>query len=203
MHSQSLSKNLLYYRKLKGMSQEKLAESSGVTVRTIQRIERGEVNSHMHTLKQLAEALEVPVQELLPIENPKEEAIQTKWLLLIHSTPLLGAILPLTNFLVPLFIWIHKREDNPVYDRHGRAVINFQLTISLLILLSLGLLLLRPLLHLNMGNGSFFTAVMLYLGLLVFNVLCIVVNIFTVLSSGRFYYPLAIPFFKRKTAIKA
>lgn len=202
MHSPSLSKNLLYYRRLKGMSQERLSEKSGVTVRTIQRIERGEVNSHMHTLKQLAEALEVPVQELLPLENPKEEAIQTKWLLLIHSTPLLGAILPLTNILIPIFIWIHKREDSPVYDRHSRAVINFQLTISLLIALSLGLLFLRPFLHLDWGSESFFSAVMLYLGLLVFNVLCILINIFTVLSSGRFYYPLAIPFFKKHTAQK-
>lgn len=203
MHSQSLSKNLLYYRKLKGMSQEKLAESSGVTVRTIQRIERGEVNSHMHTLKQLAEALEVPVQELLPIENPKEEAIQTKWLLLIHSTPLLGAILPLTNILIPIFIWIHKREDNPVYDRHARAVINFQITITLLFVLSLLALVGLPFLRIDFGEGSFFYIIGLYFGVILLNILCIVVNIFTVLSARRFYYPLAIPFFKKKTAIKA
>lgn len=203
MHSQSLSKNLLYYRKLKGMSQEKLAERSGVTVRTIQRIERGEVNSHMQTLTLLAAALEIPVKELLPIENPKEEAIQIKWLLLIHSTPLLGAILPLTNILIPIFIWIHKREDNPVYDRHARAVINFQITVTLLFVLSLLALVGLPFLRIGFGAGSLFSILAVYFGVILLDILCIMVNIFTVLSSGRFYYPLAIPFFKRGAAIKA
>lgn len=197
MNNQSLSKNLVYQRKLKGISQEKLSALSGVTVRTIQRIERGEVNSHMQTVKLLAEALEIPVGELIPLENPKEENIQTKWLLLVHSLPLLGAIIPLSNILLPIFIWIHKREDNPVYDAHCRAVINFQLTVTLLFVISLATLVLMPFLRIDLGAGTFFSVMIIYLGVLIFNFIFIVVNIFRVLSSGQFYYPLAIPFFKR------
>lgn len=201
METQSLSKNLMYQRKRKGYSQEKLAELSGVTVRTIQRIERGDVNAHINTLKLLADALEVEMQELLPLENPKEEALQTKWLLLLHSVPLLGALIPLTNILLPIFIWIHKREDNPVYDRHGRAVINFQITITLLLLLGLAGFFVFPLF--GEGAGVFFSVMGLYFGALILNVVFIVLNIFLVLTRGRMYYPFSIPFFRKGFAVKA
>ena len=190
-----MSKNLVYQRKLKGYSQEKLAELSGVTVRTIQRIERGDVNSHMNTLKLLADALEVDVQALLPLENPKDEAIQTKWLLLMHSVPLLGTLIPLTNILVPIFLWIHKREDNPIYDRHGRAVINFQITITLLFLLGLMGFFVFPLF--GEGAGVFFSMIGIYFGAIVLNVVFIVLNIFLVLTKGRMFYPIAIPFLRK------
>ena len=44
MKNQSISENLIYQRKLKGYSQEDLAEKTSVDVRTIQRIEKGETN---------------------------------------------------------------------------------------------------------------------------------------------------------------
>jgi serine-type D-Ala-D-Ala carboxypeptidase/endopeptidase len=201
MENQSLSKNLVYQRKLQGLSQEKLAELSGVTVRTIQRIERGEVNAHMNTLKLLADALQIDMRELLPLENPRDEAIQTKWLLLFHSVPLLGAILPLTNILVPIFLWIHKREDNPVYERHGRAVINFQLTITLLLLLGLMGFFVFPLM--GEGSGIFFSVFALYFGTIILNVVFIVLNIFLVLRSGRKWYPFAIPFLRKRKVLAA
>lgn len=199
MENQSLSKNLTYQRKRKGYTQEKLAELSGVTVRTIQRIERGEVDPHMNTLKLLADSLEIDMQELLPLENPKNEAIQTKWLLLMHSVPLLGAILPLTNILVPIFLWIHKREDNPLYDRHGRAVINFQITITLVSLFGLiGLFI--PFMWESIG--VYFSIIGIYLGAIFLNIIFIVLNIFLVLTKGRMFYPIAIPFFRKRLAAK-
>ena len=201
MEQQSLSKNLIYQRKLKGYSQEKLAELSGVTVRTIQRIERGEVNSHVNTLKLLADALEVDMKELLPLENPKVEAIQNKWLLLMHSVPLLGSLIPLTNILVPIFLWIHKREDNPIYDRHGRAVINFQLTVTLLIVFGLMGIILFP--FMGEGGGVLFSMLGVYFGAIVLNIIFVVLNIFLVLTTGRMFYPIAIPFFRRRYAAKA
>ena len=117
MNNPSLAERVKYYRKSKGYSQEELSNATQVTVRTIQRIEKGEVNPHLNTLKSLAAALDVEVHELLPLENPKEETIKKKWLLLLHATPLLGVFIPFCNVLIPLFIWIHKREDNLVYDK--------------------------------------------------------------------------------------
>jgi uncharacterized Tic20 family protein len=200
MNSQTLSKNLLYQRQRKGFSQEKLAELSGVTVRTIQRIERGEVNSHINTLKLLADALQVRVEDLLPLDNPKHEAVVTKWLLLLHSVPLLGSFIPLTNILVPIFLWVYKRDDNPTYDRHGRAVLNFQLTITAAFLILLVVLLALP--FLMALQEAYFPAPLLiaalsFIAISIMNTVIILVNVFRVLSNRTYWYPFSIPFFRK------
>ena len=52
-------------RKQSLMTQEQLAERSGVAVSTIIRIERNQVEPHGSTIRKLAEALEVEPQELV------------------------------------------------------------------------------------------------------------------------------------------
>ncbi len=55
-------------RRLRAMSQEELAEESGVGRATISRIERGETGAHGRTLRRLAAALSVGVEELVRVE---------------------------------------------------------------------------------------------------------------------------------------
>ena len=52
-------------RKLRALSQEELAQASGVGRATISRIERGETGAHGRTLRKLAEILKVDVAELV------------------------------------------------------------------------------------------------------------------------------------------
>ena len=54
-------------RRLRAMSQEELAEASGVGRATISRIERGETGAHGRTLQRLAAALGVGVEELVAL----------------------------------------------------------------------------------------------------------------------------------------
>jgi transcriptional regulator with XRE-family HTH domain len=56
-------------RRLRAMSQEELAEQSGVGRATISRIERGETGAHGRTLRRLAAVLGVDVSELVKIEG--------------------------------------------------------------------------------------------------------------------------------------
>ncbi len=56
-------------RRLRAMSQEELAEASGVGRATISRIERGETGAHGRTLRKLAAALGVDVEELVAVEG--------------------------------------------------------------------------------------------------------------------------------------
>ncbi|WP_130736179.1 serine hydrolase [Flavobacterium sp. J27] len=187
METQTISKNLVYQRKLKGYTQEELSEKTQVTVRTIQRIEKGEVTPHLQTIKLLAIALHIEVEDLIPLENPKEENMQIKWLLLLHGTPILGLILPLCNILFPLFLWIHKREDNTIYDVQGRKVINFQINMTLLYILSFITLLTIE------GWGFFF-----FIAVIPFSVIISFVNILKTITSQTCYYPLSFPFLKIK-----
>jgi CubicO group peptidase (beta-lactamase class C family)/transcriptional regulator with XRE-family HTH domain len=192
MNKQSIGNNLIYHRKLKGYTQQKLSEKTEVTVRTIQRIEKDEVQPHLQTVQLLATALEIDVDDLLPLENPKEETIQKKWLLLIHATPILGFVLPLCNVLFPLFLWIHKREDNPIYDRHGVKVINFQITALLLFALSFFTLI-------TVEKWGF----ILFISVIPLCVLIVLGNSIYAVKAHKCYYPFSIPFLKAKSPVVA
>ena len=96
METTSIAKNVLYQRKLKGYTQEELAQKTQVTIRTIQRIEKGEVNPHLQTVKLHAVALEVEVEDLLPIQTPKPQN---------PKTPKPRGIMSVLNPILSEMIW--------------------------------------------------------------------------------------------------
>ncbi|MCW8108331.1 serine hydrolase [Alteromonas ponticola] len=187
MKNDIFAERLIYQRKLKGYSQEKLADLTNVTVRTIQRVEKGEVQPQLRTVKLLAAALEIEVDDLLQLNDPRQESLQKKWLLLMHASPFIGFVLPLLNIFLPLFLWIHKKDDNVIYDNHGRAVINFQISMSLLSVLAfIGLVTIE-------GYGFFF-----FIAVIPFVILVMLANVISVLHSQKYFYPLSVPFIRQK-----
>ncbi len=61
-----LSKNLRKLREQKGLSQDRLAKLADVANNTIIKIEQGEnINPTLETLKKVAKALEVSIDELI------------------------------------------------------------------------------------------------------------------------------------------
>lgn len=187
MDNQSIAKNLVYHRKKKGYSQAELSEKTNVTTRTIQRIENEEVNPHLKTIKLLAAALDISVDDLMVLDDPKEETIQKKWLLLLHGTPLLGLTFPFFNILISLFIWIHKREENPIYDHHGQKIVNFHITMTILFALALVALVTVQ------GYGFLF-----FIAVIPYTFIVTLINTIWALNSGKCFYPLAIPFLRSK-----
>jgi len=187
MDKKSLSENLVYQRKLKGFTQEDLADKTTVGVRTIQRIEKGDVQPHLQTVKLLAVGLNIEVEDLIVLNNPNEEVIERKWMLLLHGTPFFGLIIPFASILFPLFLWIHKANDNKVYDQHGRAVVNFHSSILLYFICSLLLFFAFP------GYNFFITGTVV-----VFSIVTTLYNISRALQTTSFRYPLSIPFLKPK-----
>ena len=64
--NQNLAKNITRLRKAKGLSQEKLARLADVANNTIIKIEAGKnQNPTLDTLKKIAKALEVSVDDLI------------------------------------------------------------------------------------------------------------------------------------------
>ena len=57
--------NLYALRINRGLSQKQLAEMCGVTQQFIQRIEKGKVNPSIPTIRKIARALSVTVDELI------------------------------------------------------------------------------------------------------------------------------------------
>jgi len=189
METQSIGKNLVYQRKLKGYTQDKLSEKSDVTIRTIQRIEKDDVTPQLNTIKLLADALEIDMDDLLILQNPKHESVQKKWLLFIHSSPMLGFIFPF-SVLFPLFLWLHKRDDNPVYNIHGIKVINFQLSVSILYVLAFVSLV-------TIEKWGFF----FFMTVVPFSFLTIIYNTLRAITSQQCFYPLSYPFLKVRKVV--
>ncbi len=50
------------------------------------------------------------------------------WVLGSHIGTLLGYSIALGSFLVPLFIWLAKKEESPLIAQHAKASLNFQLS---------------------------------------------------------------------------
>ncbi|MDH1012276.1 DUF4870 domain-containing protein [Pseudomonas nicosulfuronedens] len=78
---------------------------------------------------------EVPVQQA----QPSQEARQ--WAMFCHFAAFLGFIFPFGNLLGPLIVWQIKRESDPFVDRQGKEALNFQITVSLAVVVSFLLML--------------------------------------------------------------
>ncbi len=60
-----IASKIIYERKKKNLSQEQLAESAGINMRSISMIENGLTNMKFLTLYKIAEALGVEVKDLV------------------------------------------------------------------------------------------------------------------------------------------
>ena len=109
---------LVELREKSNLTQEELAEKSGVSVRTIQRVESG-IAPKGYTLKALAKALGVHESELLiEDENANHTAIpdQTNltWLKLINLSSLPFTVFPPANIIAPLILMFAKKQFTPL-----------------------------------------------------------------------------------------
>jgi non-specific serine/threonine protein kinase len=66
--SASFGQLLKQWRLLRGLTQEVLAERSGLGIRSIQGLERGETQPRRETLRRLAEALQLPAEQISQLE---------------------------------------------------------------------------------------------------------------------------------------
>jgi len=133
-------------REKQNLTQEELAEKSGLSVRTIQRIEAG-TDPKGYTLKTLASSLEVSETDLLiqknPIEVPVEENPTVEELVLpIENTPTENWTLikiinlsslpfcwfPIANFLLPLLIMLISKQKSPII----KQIISLQIILAVI-----------------------------------------------------------------------
>ncbi|MDB4673280.1 DUF4870 domain-containing protein [Verrucomicrobiales bacterium] len=80
-----------------------------------------------------------PIDEPEEVEIEEEEFVDEKvenklMLILVHFVGLFGALTVVGNAILPLILWVLKRNDTQGMDREGRAAVNFQLAMSCLIL---------------------------------------------------------------------
>jgi len=65
-----------------------------------------------------------------PPSNPESQA--RTWNMFCHLSALAGFIgVPFGNLLGPLIVWQLKKNEFPSVDAHGKAALNFQITVTL------------------------------------------------------------------------
>lgn len=87
--------------------------------------------------------------------GPDPDRIAPPWrglCTLLHLSAIAGYFIPFANFVIPMVIWLLKKDESPDVDRCGREVLNFNLTMLiafavawLLMLVLVGFLLLAVL----------------------------------------------------------
>lgn len=103
-------------------------------------------------------------------------------LMLTHLSQLLDLITGFGGFIVPLVIWLTKKDEIYGMDEHGKSIINFQLSMFLYALICIPLILL-------LGLGI--------IGLIGIGLLCLVfpiVNAVRANNGEEAHYPLTINF---------
>lgn len=139
-------------REGRNLTQEELAEKSGISVRTIQRIEAG-TEPKGYTLKTLASTLEISEKDLLasiiqkeeikveepisinefetekPISTTEEvEIFKSTLIKIINLSSLPFAWFPIANFLPPLLIMIFTKEKSQL----AKEIISLQIFLAII-----------------------------------------------------------------------
>jgi uncharacterized Tic20 family protein/DNA-binding Xre family transcriptional regulator len=182
-------------RQQKSLTQAKLAEMCEVSARTIQRIESGEVDPRAYTLQCLNTALEFD----FGVEDTTNENF---WLAALHLSSVFCIL------IIPLLLWSWKKNQSLKIDKHGRQVLNFQITMTFVLFAALFFLMLIPAviifigdsgtsaLSSNVGRMVIFCAPMPLILLGIYCTFQGVINATRALSGKPIHYPLSIPFVK-------
>lgn len=123
MKQPELGMKVTELRQQKALTQERLAEICEVSTRTIQRIESGEVDPRSFTIQRLNDALEFDFGKG-DLQN------ENLWLAALHLSSMFCIV------FIPLLIWSFLKERSLKVDCHGRDVLNFQITITIVLMVS-------------------------------------------------------------------
>jgi transcriptional regulator with XRE-family HTH domain len=142
MNQPGLGLKVSELRQEKGMTQEQLSECCQVSARTIQRIENGEVDPRTHTIQCLSSALDFDFGE-----RPAPD--ETFWLVALHMSSMI--CIP----IIPLLIWSRKKGQSWEIDKHGRIVLNFQVTMAVSLFAAAFFLMLVPLVMALLNSSGY------------------------------------------------
>lgn len=170
MRQPELGRKINELRTNKGMTQEDLADRTGVSVRSIQRIESGQTAPRISTLNLLSDVLEFEFE-------PADRGELIPYLLLMH----LSSIIPLV--IVPMAIWLSKRDEFPEIEDQGKRVVNFQISMMIYLFAAAQLAIILIGIPILIGLGIYCFGISL-------------INTMKSANGQEFHYPMTINFLK-------
>ena len=162
------------------LTQEELSESSGISIRTIQRIESGN-EPKGYTLKLLAKTLGINENELLKKQEPKTDINFTS-IKIINLSSLFFTIIPPINIFIPLVIIFARKEFNPL----TKQIVSIQI---LWLIFSVIIFMLSSFTKNWFSLGNKFTLIVMIL-LILSNVFIILKNALEIDKRGKLFFRL-------------
>ncbi|TVZ07912.1 putative Tic20 family protein [Cellulophaga sp. RHA_52] len=189
MNNLNLAHRIKDLRNRKGISQENLAEESGLSLRTIQRIENNETVPRGDTLKRLSIALDTSPDEIVDWKIQEDQ----NYLTLMSISALGFLFFPLLGIIIPLTMWIFKKDKVKNVNELGKSMLNFQISWTLLLFLHYIFILTRMYVGalseiLPNWNFGIFTMFIPLIILYIFNFIVTVYNTIRVFNKKSFKY---------------
>ena len=125
---ETIGDKILEIRKRKGLTQEELSDLAKINLRTLQRIEKGETVPRGNTLQMLCSVLEINMEDILDYGKTEDN----KYIRFFHLSVLTFIFIPLGNIIIPVILWLTKRDKIIGLNEQGADLLNFQILWSLL-----------------------------------------------------------------------
>ncbi len=192
-----LGQKISAVRKSKGLTQEKLADRAQINLRTLQRIEKGRTTPHGETLKRIADALEIPVEELVD-HGPNSNVGYIK---AMHFSALTFVFLPLGNIILPLILWLVRKSNVRNIDFFAKNLLNFQITWTIVFALPYIWYALNLFFDFNISMGNTYlkpwTVLITHVfGLYILNIIYVLVVAIVLREKTKNYFPIALKFIR-------
>jgi uncharacterized Tic20 family protein len=105
------------------------------------------------------------------------------WALLAHLGTLLGYVIGFGNFIIPLIIWLTKRDESDLISQHAKESLNFQLSVFIYVIVAALL-------------SIVLIGIPILFGLIITDIVCVIIASMKA-DRGEFYrYPMTIRFVK-------
>lgn len=127
--------------------------------------------------------------------NSSADMAERNWAMACHLSALLIVTgIPLANILGPVIVWLFRKDQYQLVDEHGKESLNFQISMSIYVLigLMLSVILLASVLLSPLGLLLLF----LLGALLIIDVVLVIIAAVNTSNGQHYRYPLTIRLFK-------
>jgi transcriptional regulator with XRE-family HTH domain len=180
-----IGKKIRDLRKKKGLSQEELAESSKINLRTIQRIENSESEPRGKTLHLICKVLDVNAEEILDYGKQTDKT----YLIHFHLSVLFGLFIPTGNIIIPLILWLTKKDKIIGLKEIGANLLNFQIIWTFLSFTTIIIGIFLKIIHFEIGPGNLVLSLYAWIILNIVNLLLAITFAMKIRNGkmGNFY----------------
>jgi uncharacterized Tic20 family protein len=140
-----------------------LAESAKVNLRTIQRIENNESEPRGKTLNLICDVLDINAEDILDYGKQPDKS----YLTIFHLSVIVFLAIPVGNIIVPLILWMNKKDKIVGLKEIGTNLLNYQIVWTVLTFISITTFALFKIMH----YGTYQILFYIFIGLYALNII--------------------------------